>query len=159
MSRTYRNRILYWGLKDIDLTKQAIKLVEETKEIDWLLKETDIFANKDFTWLIPRNFKAKINALEDKEEKLKLTLSVLNEELKKNIAYKASREGDRRNWRGSAWRSTKAYSNTKSRSGKRSLKNTIMKKADLNDLEKLDEECLFVEPNLHQIKGAIWIFD
>lgn len=164
MSRTTKNNdYANYLLNDISTIKTAIQYLLRTKDVEYFI-ETErknylFFRYGDkYKCLISFKLSVQISKL-PKEEKFDATLLALKNELKKAIRKRKIVNSDRANWFGSVKKSVKAYSNQKSRSGKRDLLTNVMKKADLNHIDDLYDELLFDEPKLGQIKGAIWCFD
>lgn len=160
MSRTYRNRDIGFIKKEINQIQKIFNYIQKTGEFDLnlILSTAHSYSLRRLYSMQKKLLNMKMQTLSE-EQQLDFVLEFISENIKANIRELRILKSDRNNWRGSAYRSTKEYSNMKSRSGKRSLKNKIMKEADLDNLDLLNDELIFPEPNLGNIRGAIWIFD
>lgn len=158
MSRTQRkNHCSHYFLTELEDHKAAIKYLLKTNDVDFFI-DTDN-SNHPFKYIVSFKARLKVAKLSTKKEQCDALMAILKEELIKATRNYRIVNSDRYNWFGGVKNEVKAYSHKQSRSGKRELTSKVLRKAELNNLDALYDELLFDEPNLGQIKGAIWFFD
>lgn len=150
MSRTYRKRESYQDEEFLNLLNLLLSEIKKDNSACYLSEDGSFYV---------KNINSKIESLIGEDGDIENIKKFILEEINKEKIHLKKLTADKRNWRGSAIRLTKEYSNMKSRSGKRDVINTVIKNVDLKDLDGFNDIPHFAEPKLGSIKGAIWIFD
>lgn len=150
MSRTYRKRESYQDEEFLNLLNLLLSEIKKDNSACYLSEDGSFYV---------KNINSKIESLIGEDGDIENIKKFILEEINKEKRHLKKLTADKRNWRGSAIRLTKEYSNMKSRSGKRDVINTVIKNVDLKDLDGFNDIPHFAEPKLGSIKGAIWIFD